>query len=120
MNKATLAQGLALIISFLATCIVWPARIANAGASTHQAMVLQDVRILSETGNSFDEHMSIKIENGVIKEISKNIDIKNAQLLNLQNKTLIPGLIDAHVHLKSIPGSMIPVSLSQIMFGNHK
>ena len=42
----------------------------------------------------------ILIKDGVIKKIGKNLSSNtNIEVINLRNMTLIPGLMDAHVHL---------------------
>ncbi|MFZ7131970.1 MAG: amidohydrolase family protein [Eubacteriales bacterium] len=48
------------------------------------------------------ENMLIIIENNVIKSIKKFREEslpENAEIINLENKTLLPGLIDSHIHL---------------------
>jgi imidazolonepropionase-like amidohydrolase len=50
--------------------------------------------------------MAVKIENGVITNVGRNMDVKGALVLKLQNRLVIPGLIESHVHLKSIPGAV--------------
>ncbi len=81
-------------------------RVADAADFLQPATVLQDVRLFSGMSDSFEDHMSIKIENGVITEVSKKIDANGARVLQMRNRSVIPGLIDAHVHLKSIPGAV--------------
>jgi hypothetical protein len=81
-------------------------RVADAADSLQPATVLQDVRLFSGMSDSFEDHMSIKIENGVITEVANKIDAKGARVLQMRNRSVIPGLIDAHVHLKSIPGAV--------------
>lgn len=48
----------------------------------------------------------IRVENGVIKEITQGNAIKFATdvVIDLSAKTLVPGLIDLHVHLTGDPG----------------
>lgn len=41
----------------------------------------------------------ILIEDGIIKQIAKNIDCKKAKIINLNGCYVIPGLINLHVHL---------------------
>ena len=45
------------------------------------ATILQDVRLFSGISDSFEDHMSIKIENGVITEVAHKIDAKGARVL---------------------------------------
>ena len=42
----------------------------------------------------------ILVESGVIKKVAKNIPIKSEyEIIDLRNMTVLPGLMDAHVHL---------------------
>jgi len=94
---------------FATPFLLWVAsngRVAEAADSLQTATILQDVRLFSGIGDSFEDHMSIKIENGVITEVGRKIDGNGARVLQLRNRSVIPGLIDAHVHLKSIPGAI--------------
>jgi len=43
------------------------------------------------------------IENGKIKEIGENISVGDAEIINAENLTLIPGMVDMHCHLRE-PG----------------
>ncbi len=81
-------------------------RVANAVDALPPATILQDVRLFSGMSDSFEDHMSIKVENGVITEVANKIDANGARVLQMRNRSVIPGLIDAHVHLKSIPGAV--------------
>ena len=40
------------------------------------------------------------IENGKIKEIGENISVGDAEIINAENLTLIPGMVDMHCHLR--------------------
>lgn len=41
----------------------------------------------------------IYIENGIIKDLGKNLNYTNVKILNLNNCFVVPGLINLHVHL---------------------
>ena len=41
----------------------------------------------------------VYIKNGLIQKISENIEIKDVEIIDAQNKYLTPGLIDMHVHV---------------------
>ncbi len=58
--------------------------------------------LIDGTGQTPDENMLIMIEDNIIKSIKKYNDEdipENAVFFNLEDKTVLPGLIDSHVHL---------------------
>lgn len=62
-------------------------------------MILKDARVISPL-DGLDDILDIKIENGIIVEIAKNIEEKG---VDFENKFIIPGLVDMHCHLRE-PG----------------
>ncbi len=50
-----------------------------------------------------EDYLDILIENGIIKEISKNIEEKADTIIDCSNLFIIPGMIDMHCHLRE-PG----------------
>ena len=62
-------------------------------------LLLQDVFYLDFSSNQMKKG-DILIVNGLIQRIRKNIRVpKKAKVINGNNKWLIPGLIDSHIHL---------------------
>ncbi len=49
------------------------------------------------------EISDILIDNGIVSEVGKNIQVSGAQVVDAQGKLVTPGLIDMHVHLRE-PG----------------
>ncbi len=65
----------------------------------------------------FQEGMEILIEGKRILKVEKNIQIEDAEIIDLTHLTVTPGLIDAHVH----PDIMDWKTLnSEILFGSSK
>ncbi len=66
-------------------------------------LVLRNARLVPELTEGFEEHFGdIVIEDGIIEEIkpAKSVSAaSNAKVIDLTGKTLIPGLIEAHLHL---------------------
>ncbi len=63
-------------------------------------IVLQNAALLDGTVAERREGMHILVEDDRIREISDvPITASGAQSIDLKGKTLMPGLIDAHVHL---------------------
>ncbi len=72
--------------------------------------------LIDGSGKKPVEGTTILIENGRIRKVGKDIVVpEDADVINLKGKTVIPGLIDAHVHLsgtsrldRSGAGHLIP------------
>lgn len=62
-------------------------------------MILRNARIISPA-DKLDDVLDIKIENGIITEISKNIQVEG---IDFSGKVIIPGLVEMHCHLRE-PG----------------
>lgn len=58
-------------------------------------------KLIDGTGAAPVENATVLIEDGKIKAVGQNIDIpKEAQVIDATGKTVMPGMIDAHVHLE--------------------
>lgn len=67
-----------------------------------QPILLENVRILDHDSKSLTSSMNVLIENQKIKQISSTKIKKENQnwiVINGKGKTLMPGLIDVHVHM---------------------
>jgi imidazolonepropionase-like amidohydrolase len=65
-------------------------------------LVLSGINVIDGVSYEIQEDMVIVTKDGIITDIGKKKDIMlpdNASILNLPGKTVIPGLIDAHLHL---------------------
>ena len=60
------------------------------------SFIIKDVRIF--TGEEILESGSVLVENGIIKFVGKDIPPVDVPVITAANSTLIPGLIDAHIH----------------------
>jgi imidazolonepropionase-like amidohydrolase len=67
--------------------------------------LIRDVRLFD--GETVLEHRSVLIENGVIARIGDAaLDVPGARIVDGSGRTLLPGLIDAHVHIaEDVPGA---------------
>ena len=74
----------------------------NAGATNpdrdFEALVLRKGKIHTMDGSNrvVDE---IRIENGRIVEVGDHVDPRNAKVINLKGRTVVPGIIDNHNHI---------------------
>ena len=66
-------------------------------------LIIRDAFVV-DAKNNFEDHYDIGIENGKIAEISNRVTAKARNFLNLDGKLVIPGVVDAHVHISSLLG----------------
>ncbi len=58
-----------------------------------------NARIVDGTAPEAGAPVSILVEGGTIREVGKAVSSAKAKVVDLKGKTLMPGLIDAHVHV---------------------
>jgi imidazolonepropionase-like amidohydrolase len=89
------------------------------------AIIFENARIVDGTADRPSEPVQVLVEGGSIREVEKNIASASAQRINLSGKTLMPGLIDAHVHVVAstadlgqngmLPDALVTVRAFKIM-----
>ena len=65
-------------------------------------LILTNARLIDGTGAQPKENATIVIEGGRITQVTQGDDqIRNSNLevVNLEGRTLLPGLINAHIHI---------------------
>ena len=79
----------------------------TANLQAHAAdLVVRNARLIDGTGTPPQQGVSIRVRDGVIQEIAPPVGIpEGATVIDAQSGTVIPGLIDGHVHLFSVPGA---------------
>jgi imidazolonepropionase-like amidohydrolase len=83
-------RGMMLVLTWVAS--------VSCLAQTSAPQLIRDVRVFD--GNRILEHRSVLIENGTVHRIYRGAaNVPNARLTDGSGRTLLPGLIDAHVHL---------------------
>ncbi len=96
-----------LLNPLLLLCVV---SFASVRASESSSFIVQDVRVFD--GERFLEERSVLVIDGAISRVSdKRIKRRNTEIVDGEGMTLIPGLIDSHVHL----GEPIEEQLSQYL-----
>ncbi len=58
-----------------------------------------NARIVDGTAPEAGAPVSVLVEGGTIREVGKAVSSAKAKIVDLKGKTLMPGLIDAHVHV---------------------
>src|SRR5437667_12813752 len=62
-------------------------------------VLLHNARIFDGCNSDCPEGRSVLVEDGVIREVSdKPVSAPNAQRIDVAGRTLMPGLIDLHIH----------------------
>lgn len=72
-------------------------------------------RLFDGIQDTFYENMEILIEEAYIAEIGKNLSAADAELIDLGDWTVTPGMIDAHVHLSFCDTDTLSAAAIQLM-----
>jgi imidazolonepropionase-like amidohydrolase len=67
-------------------------------------LIIQNARVIDGTGAPPREDVEILIRNGQIDQISTHLSVGGIPTLDVAGATVLPGLIDAHVHFAAAPG----------------
>jgi imidazolonepropionase-like amidohydrolase len=79
-----------------------------AGEAAASDLVIRDARLIDGTGAEPRAGVSILVRGARVEEIGADVAVPaGAQVIDAEGGSVIPGLIDAHVHLFSVPGSSI-------------
>lgn len=90
-------------------------------------LLLRNAQIVGGTQDRPSDPVDVVIENGYFREVGKDLAFHSAPTLDLAGKTLMPGLIDCHVHVvaasanlganAAMPNSLIALEAARIMRG---
>jgi imidazolonepropionase-like amidohydrolase/Tol biopolymer transport system component len=83
---------------------------------------LTGARIITMKGDEVIENATILIENNKIVSIGKDLPIpQNTRVIDVTGKTIMPGIIDVHAHLRTSPDGITPQNdwsyLANLAFG---
>lgn len=67
-----------------------------------QKLLIKNGRVI-DPANNLDAISDILVEDAKIAKVGKNIKANGAQIIDADNKIILPGLVDMHVHLRE-PG----------------
>lgn len=74
-------------------------RTANGASSFMTKTILENARIFDGMSEDCEDGMSVLIEGALIREVSHGtISSDDARRIDIAGKTLMPGLIDCHIH----------------------
>ncbi len=70
----------------------------------HEELLLQNARLIDGTGASPRTDVDVLVRDGTIVDVGSDLVAPDGvTLIDLEGRTLLPGLIDAHVHLGASP-----------------
>lgn len=96
-KKININRFVALLLTVIFQCFFWN---ISAFSQTSKVTVLKAARGLEVKTGNMVSNPTIIIENGRITNFGEKLTIpKNAEIIDLGDVTLMPGLIDAHTHL---------------------
>ena len=70
-----------------------------------KSVLIQNARLIDGTGAAPRPGMSILVRGGYIAAIGPDVTAPDAPVLDAGGATVLPGLVDAHVHVGVVPGS---------------
>ena len=89
-----------LVLSFL--CLFFsPAPAQASGGAEEASTAFKDIRVFD--GEKLIERCTVLVQGGAIVQVGKGVAVpKGAEVISGRDLTLLPGLIDAHVHVFSL------------------
>ena len=91
-----------MIIGTAVICFVIIKYLTRPKKAKKGEYIINNVHIIVGDGSELFSQ-NIYIKNGLIKQVTdKPITNKNAQIIDGSGKTLMPGLIDSHIHIQGI------------------
>jgi imidazolonepropionase-like amidohydrolase len=101
MFRVSLASGFAVALSF-----AWVVDAQQQMTAASTPTVLHSARLLQVDTGALLEPGEVLVEGDRIRAVGTSVDHPpGARIINLGDATLLPGLIDAHVHLFLHPGA---------------
>jgi imidazolonepropionase-like amidohydrolase len=77
----------------------------HAAHLNSRSLLLKNARVIDGLGTVEKAPQCIHIQDGEIVAIGRDLEVEGLPVLDVAGATVLPGLIDAHVHLQSVPGS---------------
>jgi imidazolonepropionase-like amidohydrolase len=81
--------------------------------------VFQSARIFDGESPTLREGLNVVVEGGLIREISDRPAVANAEVVDCSARFLMPGLIDAHVHVYAAGLNIVRVAQSPVSYLAH-
>ncbi len=104
-----LCQSLLLISTFIALPTHSAVNLSQGSQQQSKSVLFKNVRVFDGKSSKLSQPVNVLIEGNIIRRIGPNIHAptQDVYVIDGQNKTLMPGLIDAHWHTMM---AAVPVS----------
>ncbi len=100
--------GMRIFLIVLLTLLgLIPAYADSQATASDANLVIVNARLIDGLGGPPIDGISILVEDGIITQVGKDIDPSGRSVLDASGMSVLPGLIDSHVHLNSVPGSLL-------------
>src|SRR6188768_121443 len=97
--------SLCLVTVFFA-CLVtvfFASPAAQPGPAPQTAIALMNASVLNVRNGSIQRNVTLVLRDGRIESIGAGAAPAGARVFDLHGRVVLPGLIDAHVHIASLP-----------------
>jgi hypothetical protein len=74
-------------------------KVENNKSAANNSFLITNVNVIPMNQDTILVDKMVYIKEGIIQEIADNINVKEVEIIDAENKYLTPGLIDMHVHL---------------------
>ncbi|MGH9480558.1 MAG: amidohydrolase family protein [Terriglobales bacterium] len=110
-NLSAIAAVIAVVVVTILGCVLTAAQTPGRGQPPAPPELLKAAALLDVNTGQFLRPAAILVENGRVAAVGSNLAAPaGARVLDLGNLTLLPGLIDCHVHLflhAALPGQRV-------------
>src|SRR5882672_6833488 len=70
------------------------------------ALLLKNAHIVDGTALERSDRVNVLIENSIVRDMGKAVSSASANVIDVAGRTLMPGLIDCHVHVTAVVASL--------------
>jgi imidazolonepropionase-like amidohydrolase len=129
MNSMTICKTTSRWVLAVAATLCAPLSLADGGAAAPQPIVLRAAHLFDAVSGQLVEHGVVIVAGTRIEAVGSDLKVpEGAQIVELGDATLMPGFIDAHVHLSAESGpnwyqdwfhSVMRFPAEQALYGAH-
>ena len=76
---------------------------AQRGPAPIEAVALTNANVVNVRTGAIQRSMTVILRGGLIESVGSAAPPAGARTIDIRNRYVVPGLIDAHVHISSLP-----------------